>query len=154
MEDLQNLSNEIDNIKGKIKDKEYKTIMELMGKIHKENKPKKRIKVLEIQAKVYVYWKDNNGNSDIDEISKSGFAHSKCYCNDECDGCNADVETLEISKPDYKTRHHTLTITDDNINRPIDFDTGLIRQHIYEIIKKEGFIGMGNVIAVYVNDIN
>ena len=47
MENLQNLSNEIDSIKNRIKDNEYKNIMELLGKINEEKKNNEKENVIQ-----------------------------------------------------------------------------------------------------------
>ena len=58
MDNLQELSNQLDSIKTKLTDKEYKDLMELSKKIY-DKKDKKYVKCLVGQIKLNIYEKDN-----------------------------------------------------------------------------------------------
>lgn len=66
MENLQELSNQIDNIKEKLTDKEYKDLMELTQKIN-DNK-KKYVKCLCVKFKMLNYKVDDEDCDSEDEI--------------------------------------------------------------------------------------
>ena len=66
MENLQELSNQIDNIKEKLTDKEYKDLMELTQKIN-DNK-KKYVKCLMIKFKMIKYKNDDDDYDSEDEL--------------------------------------------------------------------------------------
>ena len=81
MENLLELSNQLDSIKEKLTDKEYKDLMELTKKIN-DNK-KKYIKCLMIKFKMLKYKNDDDDNYDdedeieyIDKFDFNIFEHS------------------------------------------------------------------------------
>ena len=81
MDNLQELSNQLDNIKTKLTDKEYKDLMELSKKIY-DTKEKKYIKCLMIKCKMLrcIVDDDENGDDDgieyIDKLDFTIFEHS------------------------------------------------------------------------------
>lgn len=161
MENLQNLSNEIDSIKNRIKDNEYKTIMELLGKINEEKKNDEKVKVIEITASVFAFVEWSDGESRVDTISNYGFTHKK-ECNnddDECDCncCNTDtsINHMEVSKPKFDFRPYTLNIEPRLDYRPsLDLDKGYIERPIYEELVKTKFIVYNDKVYMYVETIN
>ena len=67
MDNLQELSNQLDNIKTKLTDKEYKDLMELSRKIY-DTKDKKYIKCLMIKCKMLRCIVDDDENGDDDDV--------------------------------------------------------------------------------------
>ena len=136
MENLQNLSNELDNIKDRIKDNEYKTIMELLGKIHNKQTTK-MIRVLEIQANVYGYVEWHDGNSKVSRMSDFGFKHTSCSDSD-CECCE-ELKTIEVSKPDFDFREYNLKVEPRENHRPsMDVDKGYVEEPLYQELKSMG----------------
>lgn len=137
MENLQNLSSEIDNIKNRIKDSEYKNIMELLGKIHNEGEkqPKRMVRVLEVKTNVYAYVEHTDGESKVDIISDFGFKFKTCGCG-ECDS-DSPIKHIEISKPDFNFKEYNLRVEGVEDGRPsMDTEVGYIEENIYEELKR------------------
>jgi ribosome-binding factor A len=64
MDNLQELSNQLDSIKTKLTDKEYKDLMELSKKIY-DTKDKKYVKCLVGKIKLNIYEKDDEENMEM-----------------------------------------------------------------------------------------
>lgn len=137
MDNLQNLSSEIDNIKNRIKDSEYKTIMELLGKIHNKEKTK-MVRVLEVSALVYAYVEWDDGDSKVSRMSDFGFKHKKTEQCDECGECVecSNIIHIEVSKPEYDFREYNLRVEPRELQRPsIDVDKGYVEVPLYDELK-------------------
>ena len=70
MEDLQNISNKLDEVKQKLTDGEYKELIELVAKVHTEKKKFVKCRVHHVRQYVYM----NDGEDEIEFItSGDGF---------------------------------------------------------------------------------
>ena len=153
MENLQNLSNELDNIKNRIKDSEYKTIMELLGKIHKEDKksPKRMVRVLEVKANVYAYIEHTDGKSNVDSISDFGFGFKLCSCG-ECDG-DSPIKHIEVSKPDFSFKEYNLRVEGlEDGRRSLDTDEGYIEENIFEEMKRMKYVVYNDMVYMFLSE--
>jgi|DEB0MinimDraft_6_1074348.scaffolds.fasta_scaffold19657_1 hypothetical protein len=153
MENLQNLSNELDNIKNRIKDSEYKTIMELLGKIHNEEQkpPKRMVKVLEIKANVYAYVEHTDGESIVDMISDFGFRFKTCGCGE----CNSDspIKLMEVSKPDFRFKEYNLRVEPVEDGRPsLDTDMGYMEENYFEEIKANKRLVYDDMVYIFLSE--
>jgi len=153
MENLQNLSNELDNIKNRIKDNEYKTIMELLGKIHKEDQkpPKKMVRVLEVKANVYAYVEHTDGESKVDIISDFGFRFKTCGCG-ECDS-DSPIKLMEVSKPDFSFQEYNLRVEPVEDGRlSLDTDKGYMEENYFQEMKAMKRIVNGGMVYVFLSE--
>ena len=161
MENLQELAGQIEEIKDKITDKQYKDILELTQKIHEEKDIGKFIKVKRLTFKTVVSYQQefstniitNTGNTDTFGVG------SKCCDDEDCD-CNHEEKITG-----FQGRHSCETI--DIILKVVDkvkaytwsHDTkshgiydGEIALHTYEKIKKEIYYTDGSHNYIFIND--
>ena len=155
MENLQNLSNELDNIKNRIKDSEYKTIMELLGKIHNEEEkpPKRMVKVLEIKANVYGFVEWTDGESKVDCMSDFGFIHRTCGCNKKECGGNNHIKNIQISTPDFSFQEYNLRVEGVEDGRAsMDTDMGYIEENIFSEMKHMKRVVYDDMVYVFLEE--
>jgi len=153
MENLQNLSNELDNIKNRIKDSEYKTIMELLGKIHNEEEkpPKRMVKVLEIKANVYGFVEWTDGESKVDCMSDFGFIHKTCGCG-LCESDN-HIKHIQVSTPDFSFQEYNLRVEPVEDGRPcMDTDEGYMEENYFGEIRAMKRIINDDMVYIYLSE--
>lgn len=151
MNNLQELTNQLDNIKEKLTDKEYKDLMELTQKIYKKDK---RVKLVQIDIEVLAFKKYDNGHSNIHNIAPFGYEHDN---NEENDDDDDDLKLVEISidKPKMKPRIIELNIVDaKDLRPPINVEKNYVEEPFYNKIKEDKFRVYDETIFIYLEDIN
>tara|TARA_R110000744_G_scaffold157122_1_gene272839 strand:+ start:15 stop:503 length:489 start_codon:yes stop_codon:yes gene_type:complete len=161
MENLQELVGQIEEIKDKITDKQYKDILELTQKINEEKDIGKFIKVKRLTFKTTVAYQqefnnniiNNTGNNDTFGIG------TKCCNDDDCD-CNHEEKIISL-----QGRHSCETI--DLILKVVEKvkkyswgtdlkDTGIeneeIALHTYERIKRDILWSDGQHNYIFIKD--
>ena len=161
MENLQELVGQIEEIKDKITDKQYKDILELTQKINEEKDIEKFIKVKRLTFKTVVAYQqefssniiNNTGNNDTFGIG------NKC-CNDEDCDCNHEEKTLS-----FQGRHSCETIdiilkvvervkpnTWSDDTKSFGIENEEIALHTYEKIKKDILWSDGKHNYIFIKD--
>lgn len=149
MNNLQELTNQLDNIKEKLTDKEYKDLMELTQKIYKKDK---RVKLVQIDIEVLAFAKYDNGQTNIHNIANFGYEHDN---NEGEDDDNIKLEQISIDEPKMKPRIIELNIVDlKNCRPPIDVEKGYVEDPFYNKLKEDKFRVYNQSIFIYLEDIN
>lgn len=156
MENLQELSNQLDNIKEKLTDKEYKDLMELTQKIHNIKKDK-RVKVIEIKIQVLAFTKYECGNTRIHNIGHWGYEHDNNEQNDDDDDDEIkNLISICVDTPNLQINKVELKIIDFKSDRhSIDVEEGYIEEPFYLKLKECKYIRYGNdLLYLFLEDVN
>jgi len=156
MENLQELSNQLDNIKEKLTDKEYKDLMELTQKIHNIKKDK-RVKVIEIKIQVLAFTKYDCGNTGIHNIGHLGYEHdNNKNADDDADDDYKNLISICVDTPNLQINKVELKIIDFKSDRPsIDVEEGYIEEPFYLKLKESKYIQYNHdLLYLFLEDVN
>ena len=161
MENLQELAGQIEEIKDKITDKQYKDILELTQKIHEEKDIGTFIKVKKLTFNTLIaHQQEFDSNVTYNSGNNNNYSIGSKCCNDENCDCNHEEKVTS-----FQGRHSCETI--DIILKVVDkvkaytwsHDTkshgiydGEIALHTYEKIKKEIYYTDGSHNYIFIND--
>ena len=154
MENLQELVGQIEEIKDKITDKQYKDILELTQKINEEKDIGKFIKVKRLTFKTTVaYQQEYSSNIVVNTGNNDNFGiGTKCRDEEDCD-CNDGEKILAVQMKHYcETIDLTLKVVDtvkphswSDDTQYFGIENDEIALHTYEKIKRDIY---------YTNDIH
>mgnify|MGYP003631661167 FL=1 len=162
MENLQELVGQIEEIKDKITDKQYKDILELTKKMNDEKDIGKYILVKRITFKSTVAYQQeystniitNSGNTDSCSIG------NKCCDDEDCD-CNHEEKTISFQvRHNVNTEDLTLKVV-KTLNLPLwrcdsketGIEDGEIAEHTYKNIKKDIVYTDGKHNYIFIKDL-
>ena len=161
MEDLQELVGQIEEIKDKITDKQYKDILELTQKINEEKDIEKFIKVIRLTFKTTVAYQQEYSNNIINNIGNNNTFGIETNCCDEED-CNCNQEEKVTS---FQGRHSCETIdlilkvvervkpyTWSDDTKEIGIENEEIALHTYERIKRDILWSNGKHNYIFIKD--
>ena len=150
------MSNQIDSIKEKLTDKEYKDLMELTKKMNDEKI--EYVRLLHIKAEVSVYYETVSINQerhgyteekvDCDQLSISNydFIHDEETFDSSMENNNL-IKKINISKIKYRKTYYNLRLEKTKPGRrSLDLDKGYIEEGYLECLKKDnsGVVGLDN----------
>ena len=141
MDSLQSLASQIDDIKEKLTDKEYKDILETAQKIN--NEKQRFVKCLVIKHHVITHVKDGE---DDDELLTSGGCNGFQFLRDE----GQTVAELKIDVDvSTKTEEKIFEVRPQETNEDcscheIDLDKLTMNTHFYDKFKKRIYRGMNS----------
>ena len=154
MENLQKIVEQIDNVKEKLTDGEYKTLMEDLGLLN--NKKEIYVKVLSISCQTTVYTETTRDDEDNYESYIHNITDNFRYevCNNEacdCGQCNREpLKTVEV-KSIIKEETKWLKVIDDE-ERKLLVRSHEIGRWIYDMLKRSKTYHMDGDILVYLED--
>ena len=139
MDSLQSLASQIDDIKEKLTDKEYKDILETAQKIN--NEKQRFVKCLVIKHHVITHIKDGE---DDDELLTSGGCNGFQFLRDE--GQTAAELKIDVDVS-TKTEEKIFEVRPQETNEDcscheIDLDKLTMNTHFYDKLKKRIYRGM------------
>lgn len=162
MENLQELVGQIEEIKDKITDKQYKDILELTKKMNDEKDIGKYILVKRITFKSTVAYQQeystniitNSGNTDSCSIG------NKCCDDEDCD-CNHEEKTISFQVRHSVDREYSTLKVVEKINLPswscennlVGIKEGEIAEHTYKNIKKDIVYTDGKHNYIFIKDL-
>jgi hypothetical protein len=132
MENLQELSNQIDNIKEKLTDEEYKSLMDLSKEIFNKGKPK-YIKCLVGTFKLNIYEKDDE--NEREELSLDEEYMHNSY--DQPETHNIFItKNISFEEKIFKVINHD---DDDDVECGIDVKQSLMCCGEYDMLKEKKY---------------
>lgn len=155
MEQYHKHSDLLDNIKDRIKDGEYKMLMESLSAI-KDIKKETYVKVIRISAVTHIYHEtkedgEEYNESEITEIpGRSGWRYTVCNSMCECGECKREpLKTVEVSS---KLRETECWMKVDE-DKEYYVDKQRIGRNIFERLKRDKTLttGIGDIL-VYLED--
>lgn len=157
MEHYHKHSDLLDGIKDRIKDGEYKMLMESLSKI-RNIKKEVYVKVIRISAVTHIYHETKEDGDEcieteslISEIDNgSGWRYSMCNQRCECGECRTDpLKTIEVTT---KMKKQTLLMKVDE-DREYYVTTEVIGRQNFERLKRDKTLttGVGDIL-VYLED--
>ena len=153
MEHYHTHSDLLDSIKDRIKDGEYKMLMESLSAI-KDIKKEIYVKVIRIKSQTTIYTEtlkddDEQCESYIHNIGDN-FRYELCSNNCECGECSRQPLKIVEVKNELKQETMWMKVCDDR-----EYLTGseCLGRHIFEMLKKNKTMNMGTGdILVYLED--
>ena len=152
MDNLQKLVEQIDNVKEKLTDGEYKALMDDLGLLHKKRET--YVKVIRIKSHTTVYTEtmkdDDEQNETYIHNIRDNFRYEVCSNECECGECSRDPLRVVEIKNEMKEATQWIKVCDDK-----EYFTGVdvIGRHIFGILKRTKTMTMANGdIIVYVED--
>ena len=162
MENLQELVGQIEEIKDKITDKQYKDILELTKKMNDEKDIGKYILVKRITFKSSVAYQQEFSTNIITNIGNTDSCSigNKCCDDEDCD-CNHEEKTISFQvRHNVNTEDLTLKVV-KTLNLPLwrcdsketGIEDGEIAEHTYKNIKKDIVYTDGKHNYVFIKDL-
>ena len=162
MENLQELVGQIEEIKDKITDKQYKDILELTKKMNDEKDIGKYILVKRITFKSTVAYQQEYSTNIITNIGNTDSCSigNKCCDDEDCD-CNHEEKTISFQvRHNVNTEDLTLKVV-KTLNLPLwrcdSKETGIkegeIAEHTYKNIKKDIVYTDGKHNYIFIKDL-
>ena len=154
MENLQKIVEQIDNIKEKLTDGEYKTLMEDLGLLN--NKKEIFVKVIRISCQTTIYTEtiqnDDDDHCETDlHTSINHYRYEVCNGDCQCGECSREpLKAVEINS-ELKTETKWLKVIDDE-ERKLWRSEDQIGCLIYDMLKKSKTYHMDRYILVYLED--
>ena len=151
MEYFHKHSDLLDNIKGRVKDGEYKMLMESLAEIKNIKRQTKFIRVKRIYMVSKVYWGDVEGEEGIcvsDSRAHQPWDAKLSFSHDSKDTDDPHLTSLcmRAEMKDDETILQVIPETDHNIKNSIS-------ERHYEQMKEEKISKFGDVTYIYIEDI-
>ena len=153
MDNLQKIVEHIDDLKEKLTDKEYKTLMDDLGLLHKKRET--YVKVVRIKSHTTIYTEtvknDDEGCETYIHNIRDNFRYEVCSNDCECGECNRDpLRAVEI-KNELKQEKMWFKVCED---REFLISNDFIGRHMFDMLKKSKTLSMANGtdILVYLDD--
>ena len=151
MDSLQSLASQIDDIKEKLTDKEYKDILETAQKIN--NEKQRFVKCLVIKHHVITHIKDGE---DDDELLTSGGCNGFQFLRDEGQTAAELKIDVDVSTKTEEKIFEVQSSNEDCSCHEIDLDKLTMNTHFYDKFKKrihrDRHAGLQGAVIVFLKD--
>jgi uncharacterized protein YkuJ len=152
MDNLQKIVEQIDNLKEKLTDGEYKTLMDDLGLLHKKREI--YVKVIRIKNHTTIYTEtvkddDEQNESAIHNIGYH-FRYEACSNDCECGECSREGLKIVEVRSEIKKETMWMKVCED---KEFFTSSDVIGRHIFDMLKKSKTMYMDNGdIIVYLED--
>jgi hypothetical protein len=154
MEHYHKHSDLLDGIKDRIKDGEYKMLMESLSKI-RDIKKEIYVKVRRIRIETVIYTEvdhDENGiETNVTKSFSNMFRHSPCGDDCDCQDCGSKLKTIEF-KSELDTDVEYYRVIDNDAPPPESRKANTLKKYEYELLKENKTVHQGHSILVYLED--
>ena len=153
MDNLQKIVEHIDDLKEKLTDKEYKTLMDDLGLLHKKRET--YVKVVRIKSHTTIYTEtvknDDEGCETYIHNIRDNFRYEVCSNECECGECARDALRAVEIKNVLKQEKMWMKVVEDREHLCANGDC--IGRYLFDMLKKSKTMSMANGdIIVYVED--